>query len=489
MSGRQGHPVPANADSAVTATGIDGLDFIMRGGLPAGRPTLLRGGPGTGKTVTALSILCHGLEQGEPGVLVTFDESRQALIRHADSLGLNLSGHLDSGLLRILDMRPDGGDTMTGETLELTAILTRIGHAIEAIGAKRLVVDGIDGMEGAFAGADASLHGELSRVFDWIRDRETTTVITIGEQGDFNRRHGVEDYIADCVIALKQEVSERLMIRLLRVVKRRGGGHGTNEFPYLIDQEGIFVLPLTGSRLLSHASTERLSTGILGLDEMLGGSGTYRGATVMYSGMSGTGKTTFAASFARAACERGEDVLYLSFEEGAEELVRNQRSVGIDLGAYTEAPVGKGRLTLEPMLVAETGWEEHLLRILRAVRYHQPRAVILDPLSALSHRVADISSKAMVLRLFSLLKVEAVTTLVTELLSDESGGKSALNVSSVIDMWIKLRRDERDDTLHRILTVVKSRGMHTADYVSEYTLSEQGVVTRGRPGRQTDGKS
>lgn len=453
----------------------------MRGGLPARRPTLLRGGPGTGKTVIALSILCHGLDIGEPGVLVTFDESSQALLQHAGSLGLSLSQHVEAGRARILDMRPDRSELISGEDLELTAILARIGHAIEQTGATRLVIDAIDGMEGAFASAEASLHGELGRVFDWIRDRGTTTVITIGERGDFSSRHGVEDYIADCVIGLKQEVSERLMVRLLRVIKRRGGGHGTNEFPYLLDHEGIFVLPLTGTRLRANAATAQVSTGVPFLDEMLGGAGIYRGATAMYTGTSGTGKTTFAAAFARAACERGEDVLYLSFEEGADELVRNQQSVGINLGAYAEPPPGKGRLVLEPMLAVETGWEEHLLRILRAVRYHQPAVVVLDPLSALSHKVADATSKAMVLRLLSLLKAEGVTTVTTELLADNSGGESSLNISSAIDMWLKLRRDERGGKLHRLLTVVKSRGMPTADYVCEYTLSVEGVVSMQRP--------
>ena len=476
------HTATPRIDSPVSTTGIEGFDFIMHGGLPTAHPTLLRGGPGTGKTVISLSFLCHGLDTGEPGVMVTFDESPQALIQHADALGLNLSAHIEAGRARILDMRPDREEMMTGESLELSPILARIDHAIKQTGARRLVIDAIDGLEGTFSGAGDSLQFELRRVFDWIRESETTTVITIGEYGDFSQRHGIEDYIADCVIALKQEITERLMIRLLRVVKRRGGSHGTSEFPYLIDREGIFVLPLTGTRLHSSYTTERISTGIPGLDDMLAGEGIYRGVTAMYSGQSGTGKTTFAASFARAACERGEDVLYLSFEEGGDELMRNQHSVGIDLRAHLDTPRGRGRLVLEPMLAAETGWEEHLLRILRAVRQHRPAVVVLDPLSALSHTPASINSKAMVLRLLSLLKLEGVTTVATELLSDNSEGESTLNISSAIDMWIKLHREERDYTLHRLLTVVKSRGMPTADYVNEYTLSDQGVITRGRPG-------
>lgn len=475
--------------SAVTPTGMEGFDFVLRGGLPAGRPALLRGGPGSGKTIISLSFLCHGLEIGEPGVLVTFDESPQELIRHAEALDMRLIEHVESGRVRILDMRPARGEMMSGESLELSAVLARLDHAIQQTGAQRLVIDAIDGLEGAFSGADASLHSELRRLFDWIRERKTTTLITIGEHGDFNQRYGIEDYVADSVIALKQEVADRLMIRLLRVVKRRGGSHGTNEFPFLIDHEGIFILPLTGTRLRSNSSNDRLSTGIPGLDDMIGGRGIYRGTTAMYSGQSGTGKTTFAAAFARAACERGEDVLYLSFEEGAEELMRNQLSVGIDLSAHLDTPAGVGRLVLEPMLAAETGWEEHLLRILRAVRQNRPAVVLLDPLSALSEKMAGASSKAMVLRLLSLLKSERVTTVATELLSDNSAGESSLNISSAIDMWLKLRREERDDLLHRLLVVVKSRGMPSADFVSEYTMSDQGVSIHGRPGAQEGERS
>lgn len=485
--GSSGNLPSLNTDSAVSATGIEGLDFIMRGGLPAGRPTLLRGGPGTGKTVIALSILCHGLDLGEPGVLVTFDESREALIAHAESLGLNLSKHLESDRVRILDMRPDSRDVLSGESMELTAILTRIGHAIEQTGAQRLVIDAIDVMEGTFGGANASMRSELARVFDWIRDLGTTTVITIGERDDFSGRYGIEDYIADCVVTLNQEVKERIMVRLLRVIKRRGGGHGTNEFPYLMNQDGIFVLPLTISRLRSNPETERLSTGIPGLDEMLGKRGIYRGGIAMYSGQTGTGKTTFAASFAQAACERGEDVLYLSYEEGADELIRNQRSVGIDLGAYIDLPAGKGRLNLKPMLAAETGWEEHLLRILEAVRVHRPAVVILDPVTALSHKRADTNSVAMILRLLSMLKFERVTTVLTELLPDNSKGASTLTVSSGIDTWVKLRREERGGMLHRVVSVVKSRGTPTADYLNEYTLTDQGVVLQDRTAATGDG--
>ncbi len=463
----------------VSTTGIEGLDFILRGGLPLGRPTLLRGGPGTGKTVIALTILSHGLENGEPGVLVSFDESPQNLIQNADALGLGLSEHYHQKRVMILDMRPARSDMLSGENLELTAVLTRISHALKQTGAQRLVIDAIDGMDDAFSGAGASMHTELARVFDWLRECQSTTLITVGERSDFSRRYGVEDYIADCVIELKQEITNRSMSRLLRVIKRRGGGYETNEFPFLMDHEGVFVLPVTGASLRSFASTQRVSTGISQLDHMLGGEGPYQGATVMYSGQSGTGKTTFAAHFAHAAFKRGENVLYVSFEEGAEELVRNQGSTGLDMNAGQDAQGGQGNLLLEPILAVELGWEEHLLRVMRLVHQHQPSVVVLDPVSALGPKMKDISNKALLLRLLHMLKNQGVTTVVTELLSDDSSGVSMLDISSMIDVWIKLRREEREGRLHRLLTVIKARGMSTADYVSEFNISENGVVIQG----------
>ncbi|MFP4146421.1 MAG: circadian clock protein KaiC [Halorhodospira sp.] len=474
---RDGHETGLKQAGATEETGIEGLDFILDGGLPAGQPTLLRGGPGTGKTAIALTFFCHGLARGEPSVLATFDESPKALIRHAEALGYPLREHLEQDLGRILDMRPDRSELIAGETFELTALLARIGHALEALGAHRLVLDAIDGMDESFR-PNNSLRAELTRVFDWIRERDATTLLTAGEHTDFARRFGLEDYIADCVILLKQEVQYRRMTRLLRILKRRGGGHGTNEFPFLLDQEGVFLSPVTGTRLEARPSSERHSTGIPGVDAMLGGSGPYRGSAVLISGQSGTGKTSFAAAFAEAVCRAGDTVLYLSFEEATEELVRNQRSVGLDLSPHLDS----GRLVLEPMLAVELGWEEHLLRIMRAVKNQRPSTVVLDPASALGDRHEDRQGKEMLLRLFYMLKREGVTTVAIELLPDYSDGVSTMEVSSIVDVWIKLRRDERQGQLRRLLSVVKARGLPTSDHVQEFFLSDDGVHV-GEPGR------
>ncbi len=465
-------------------TGIEGLDFILDGGIPAGQPTLLRGGPGSGKTAIALTFFCYGLGQGEPSVLATFDESPEALTRHAEALGFPLRQYLDQGQGRILDMRPDRSELIAGEALELTALLARIGHALDALGANRLVLDAIDGMDESFR-LDNSLRAELTRVFEWIRERDTTTLITSGEETDFSRRYGLEEYIADCVILLKQELKQRRMTRLLRILKRRGGGHGTNEFPFLLDQEGVFLSPVTGTRLEARPSSERHSTGIAGLDTMLGGGGPYRGSALMLSGQSGTGKTTFAAAFADAACRAGDQVLYLSFEEATEELLRNQRSVGLELSEHLE-PHGSGRLVFEPLLAVELGWEEHLLRVMRAVQSQQPAVVVLDPASALGDPSEDQQGKEMLLRLFYMLKRQGVTVLATELLPDYSGGVSTMDVSSIIDVWIKLIRAEDDGNLHRLLNLVKARGLPTSDEIQEFYLTADGVrITEpSRKGRQ-----
>lgn len=484
MSDSEQGPAGLAKRRAAVATGIAGLDFVLDGGLPLGCPSLLRGGPGTGKTAIALNFFSYGLVHGEPSVLVTFDESPQALIGHAESLGLPLTEYIAAGKAKVLDMRPDPSDLNGGEALELTAILVRLEHALDQVGGKRLVIDAIDAMDAAY-GKSNNLRNELARVFDWIRERDLTTLITVGETPDFNNRFGLEDYVADCVILLRQEMMQRQMTRLLRVIKRRGGAHGTNEFPFLLDSNGVFLAPITGLELYASVSAEKQSTGIPGLDEMLGGGGPYRGSAVMVSGQSGTGKTSFAAHFACSACAAGLPVLYLSFEESAAELVRNQSSIGLDLNKYLidEAGDNVGGLNLRPILPTEIGWEEHLLRIMRWVEQIQPQVVVIDPVSALADKRWDGQGKEMLLRLFYMLKKAGMTVMATELIGDDKSGVSNLEVSSIIDVWIKLRREEHDYWMRRLLTVVKARGLPTSEHINEYSLTSTGIrVETGNDG-------
>ena len=472
-----GVPASDSAEESLSkhpiATGIDGLDFVLQGGLPAGRPTLLRGAAGTGKTVIALTFLCEGIAAGDSGVLVTFDESPEALLEHAEGFGFHARRHRTEGRLRILDMRPDRNEVQVGDTIELTAVLARIGHALDSTGASRLVVDAIDAMEAGFANSQ-SLRTELARVFDWIRDRGVTSLITTGEHAEFSARYGLEDYIADCVIALKQEVKHRVMTRVLRVVKRRGRGHGTNEYPFLLDTDGLFLVPVTGSVLGAPVSEQRLSTGIPGLDAMLGGQGIYQGSTVLLSGQAGTGKTSIACSLTQAACAAGIPVLYLSFEESVAELTRNQRSLGIDIGRYL-ADDDRGTLVMVPIRAVELGLEEHLMRVMHLVKRHRPALVVLDPVSSLAGRGDEPGAKEILLRLLHLIKEEGVTVIATELLSDDSQGVSHLDVSSMIDVWIKLRRHEHNGEMNRLIYVVKARGLPISDQVKEFRITSAGL--------------
>lgn len=459
--------------SSHAGTGIQGLDFVLQGGLPRGRPTLVRGGPGTGKTVIALTFLCQGIREGENGVLVTFDESPDALLHHAQGFGFPAQAFVQEGKLRILDMRPDQDDVV-GQGLELTAVLARMGHALKAAGARRLVLDAVDVLEGAFEG-QGGLRRELGRLFDWIRAEELTSVITTGELEDFNTRFGLEDYVADCVIALKQDLENRAMTRLLRVVKRRGGPHAGGEFPFLLDEQGIFMVPVSGAVLNARVSDQRIASGIPDLDRMLGGQGPYKGSTILLSGQAGTGKTSIAATVAQAACSRGEKVLFISFEESVDELVRNQGSIGADLPHHAGEAGGR-RLVMEPVRAMEMGLEEHLIRIMRALDVHCPDMVVLDPVSSLASRHVGDGAKEMLLRLMYLIKERGITAVATELLADDSRGVSQLDVSSMIDVWIKLRRHENNGELNRLIQVVKARGLPISNQVKEFRLCDQGLV-------------
>ena len=459
------------------STGVKGLDEITGGGLPAGRTTLICGGPGCGKTLLATSFIVQGARIGEPAVFVTFDEKAADLEINSRSLGFDLAGLQAKNLLSIDYIHIDRQEIHETGEYSLDGLFIRLGFAIDQVKAKRVVLDGIDTL---FAGLpnEALLRSELRRLFGWLKDRGLSSIIT-AERGEKNlTRHGIEEYVSDCVIVLEQRVLEELATRRVRVVKYRGSSHGTNEYPYLIEEGGIKLLPITSLGLAHTVSSQRISTGIAGLDAMLEGKGFYKGSSILVSGGPGTGKTSIGAHFALAATERGEHCLYFSFEESKPQLVRNMRSIGIDL----QPAIDNGRLSIESVRPTTHGLEMHLTRMMHSVQDQKPDVIVVDPLSALEGGGSLAQANMMVLRLVDYLKMAGATTLYLSVL--DADDKANLNISSLMDSWISLKNIQRESDLGRKLFIIKSRGMsHSAD-VRKLGIGAQGVQVSERKGTQ-----
>lgn len=451
-------------------TGIKGLDDITGGGLPAGRPTLVTGPSGSGKTLLGIEFLVHGaLEEGEPGVLLTFEESAADLAANVTSLGIDLTQMEADGLLVVDAFRVDPSEYVETGAFDLDGLFIRLGAAVESIGAKRVLLDTIEVLFGAFQDS-ATIRAELGRLFRWMKDRGLTAVVT-GEPGvDSLTRHGIEEYVSDCVLVLDHRVEDELSTRRLRVLKYRGSHHGTNEYPFLITDRGLVVLPLSSVGLAYGASTERLSTGVERLDHMLGG-GIYRGSTALLSGEAGTGKTTLAARMVEAACERGESALFVSFEESPAQLVRNMASVGIDLARWVDA----GRLSLWAGRPSAYGLEMHVATLMRMIEEQQPAVVALDAMTALAHVGDQRQVTSAVTREVDLLKAHGITTVVTSLSEGGGAETSTMGVSSLMDTWVLLRNVEADGERNRLLFLRKSRGSAHSNQVREFVLSERGI--------------
>ena len=351
-------------------SGIDGLDEITGGGLPAGRPTLVCGGPGSGKTLVGLSFRVNGVRQcGEPGVLISFEESAADLASDVASLGFDLPGLVAQGQLFVDYVRIDRSEIEETGEYDLEGLFVRLEHAVRSIGARRVVLDTVESLFGGLSN-ESILRSELRRLLRWLKDRNLTTVIT-GERGTQTlTRQGLEEYVTDAVILLDHRVRDELSTRRLRIVKYRGSFHGTNEYPFLIDRQGVSVLPVTALKLDHPAATQRVSSGVPPLDEMLAGQGFYRGSTVLLSGTAGTGKTSLAASFADATCRRGERCVYFLLEESPQQMIRNMRSIGVDLGQWAE----RGLLHLRAERPSRFGLEAHLAAMYRAVEELRPQA-------------------------------------------------------------------------------------------------------------------
>jgi circadian clock protein KaiC len=452
-------------------TGIQGLDEVTFGGLPKGRPTLICGGAGCGKTLIAVEFLVRGAtEYGESGVLIALEETEEELAKNVASLGYDLNDLVARKKLAIDYIHIERTEIEETGEYDLEGLFIRLGAAIESVGAKRVVLDTI---EAIFSGLPNPmlLRAELRRLFRWLKTMGVTAIIT-AERGDGTlTRQGLEEYVSDCVILLDHRVHEQTSTRRLRVVKYRGSTHGTNEYPFLIDEDGISVLPITSVGLGHNVSSERVSTGIQRLDKMLGG-GYYRGSSILVSGTAGTGKSSISAHFADAACRRGERCLYLASEEGPEQIVRNMRSIGIDLAPWTK----KGLLRFDATRPTFHGLEMHLLRMHKLVEQFKPRAVIVDPVTNYVSLGDTLEVKSMMTRLIDFLKTNQITAIFTSL---THGGdyleQTSIGISSLMDTWLLLRDIESNGERNRGMYVVKSRGMAHSNQMREFLLTRQGA--------------
>ncbi len=453
-----------------TPIGIDGLDDLTLGGLPTGRPTLLCGDAGCGKTLLAATFLVNGATKfGETGVFMSFEERAEDLVANVASLGYELDRLVRERRLAIDHVRVERSEIEQSGDYDLEGLFVRLGHAIDSVGARRVVLDTIEAL---FSGlADTTiLRAELRRLFGWLKDRGVTAIIT-AERGEGQlTRYGIEEYVSDCVILLDNRVQDQITTRRLRVVKYRGSAHGTNEYPFLIDAEGISVMPITSAGLGHRISEEAVPTGVTDLDAMLGIGGFYRGSSVLISGLAGTGKSTFAAAFVACACDRGERCLYFAFEESPDQVVRNMRSVGIDLARHREAAL----LRFEATRPSLYGFEMHLARMNRDIERFEPSILVVDPISAFRGPSAEIH--ATLIRLADICKTRGVTALFTSLSGSGFGmDESERGISSLMDTWISLNDVEANGERNRALYLLKSRGMSHSNQTREYRLTNHGV--------------
>jgi circadian clock protein KaiC len=457
-----------------SATGIRGLDEVTLGGLPQGRPTLLCGSAGCGKTLFAMTFLYNGVvEYGEPGVFLAFEERSEDLIKNVGSLNYDIERLIAEKKLAIDHVEIERTKIEESGEYDLEGLFIRLGFAIDSIGAKRVVIDTIETL---FSGLENEhlLRSELRRLLEWLKAKGVTAIIT-GERGEGTlTRYGLEEYVADCVILLDNRIHDQLSTRRLRIVKYRGSAHGTNEYPFIIDDKGITVMPITSSGLAHVASTERLPTGIPDLDQMLEGKGYFRGSSILVSGMAGSGKSTIAAHFADASCASGHRCIYFAMEESPSQIIRNMGSIGIDLQRW----VDKKLLRFSARRPSLFGLETHLATMYREVSDFVPGAVVIDPMSALlgAGETGDVHS--MVLRLVDFLKADGITALFTNLGVSSETVTTEIQISSLMDVWLLLYNRESNGEHNRQLYLLKSRGMAHSNQVREFIMSSDGIKLR-----------
>jgi len=454
-----------------TPTGIEGLDEVTLGGLPTGRTTLVCGSAGSGKTVIGMEFLVHGiLDHGEPGVFMAFEETENDLAQNVASFGFDLEQLQKDGKLAIDHVFIERSEIEETGEYDLEGLFIRLGSAVDSINAKRVVLDTIEVL---FSGLrnQSIIRAELRRLFRWLKDRGLTAIVT-GERGEgLLTRYGLEEYVADCVILLDHRVTDQLSTRRLRIVKYRGSLHGTDEYPFLMGETGISVLPVTSLGLNHTVSAERISSGVADLDEMVGGKGFFRGSSILVSGTAGTGKTSLAMTFLKATCERGEQALYFGFEESTAQVIRNMSSIGLDLQTWMK----KGLLHFHNVRPNSLGLEAHLASIHQIIKQVNPRVVVMDPLT--SFISGDSSGlKSMLTRLVDFLKTKHITAMFTHL--STAGGRlesTDQNISSIMDVWLLLRDVEDEGRRSCALYVLKSRGMAHSRELRDFFLTDSGI--------------
>jgi len=473
-----------------TPSGIEGLDEITQGGLPTGRPTLICGSAGCGKTLLGMQFIVKGiLEHHEPGVFMSFEESGKDLVQNVKSLGFDLDALIAKDQLRIDMVRIERSEIEETGEYDLEGIFIRLNHAIDSIGAKRVVLDTVESLFGGMENVTL-LRSEIKRLFQWLKDKGVTAIIT-GERGEKSlTRQGLEEYVSDCVILLDFRVNDQIATRRLRIIKYRGSIHGTNEYPFLIDETGISVLPITSLKLEHQMSKEIISTGLPALDKLFLNGGFYRGGSTLVTGTAGTSKTILASYFALSACKRKEKVLFFSFEESPGQLIRNMASVGINLEPYIKSK----NLIIHASRPSLQGLEMHLLILHKLIKEHDPKTVIIDPISSLITIGSCSEVRAMLVRLIDMLKVRQINALFTSLIHDQSRNDySDLTIdaiSSLADTWIKVRNEEEKGERTRTLFVVKSRGIGHSNDLWDFTITGKGIqlnVRENRPFMQHSG--
>jgi circadian clock protein KaiC len=470
-------PSPTATSLSKVPTGITGFDEITEGGLPKGRVSLVAGAAGSGKTVFAMSFLVNGARlYGEHGLFVSFEETSRDLEQNFASQGFDLKALESQGLLALDHIRVESSEMEETGEYDLGGLFVRLGAEIDAVGAKRVVLDTIEVLFSAFKD-QVLIRAEIKRLFQWLADRGVTAVVT-GESGQkLITRHGLEEYVADFVVVFNHLVTDETATRRLRIVKYRGSAHGTNEFSFLIDQQGISVLPISSLGLRHGASNERVSFGIPSLDGLLEGEGVYRGSSVLVSGTPGTGKSSISAHFVDAACRRGEKALYFAFEESPEQIMRNMRSIGLDLKQW----VDKGLLHIHAERPQNTGLEMHLVRMNREIEQFSPDVAVIDPITNLTSIGTSSSIRATLTRLIDAMKTSGITALFTSLTTAGDAESTDVGVSSLMDTWILVRNLEGNGKRIRGLYVLKSRGMAHSNEIRQLVMSGNGIELRDPP--------